>query len=89
LRNEPESLNEKAHGNVEELGELPRMSLAGGFVQVSGSGDRFLNRGREGGRPQFPESAPEILPGIRKRVLRKFLYSLIYSGAIRTTAMIA
>ena len=28
---------------------------------------------------QFPESAPEILPGIRKRVLRKFPYSLIYT----------
>jgi plasmid stabilization system protein ParE len=28
---------------------------------------------------QFPQWAPEILPGIRKRVLRKFPYSLIYT----------
>jgi plasmid stabilization system protein ParE len=28
---------------------------------------------------QFPESAEEIRPGIRKRILRKFRYSLIYS----------
>mgnify|MGYP005865181865 FL=1 len=28
---------------------------------------------------QFPESAQEIRPGIRKRVLRKFRYSLVYS----------
>ncbi|MBA5865202.1 MAG: type II toxin-antitoxin system RelE/ParE family toxin [Nitrospira sp. CR1.3] len=28
---------------------------------------------------QFPESAQEIRPGIRKRVLRSFRYSLIYA----------
>ena len=28
---------------------------------------------------QSPESAAEILPGIRKRALRKFRYSLIYT----------
>jgi plasmid stabilization system protein ParE len=28
---------------------------------------------------QFPESAPEILPGIRRRNLQKFPYSLFYS----------
>ena len=28
---------------------------------------------------QFPEAAPEIVPGIRKYRLRKFRYSLIYS----------
>lgn len=28
---------------------------------------------------QFPESAAEIRPGIRKCILRKFRYSLIYS----------
>ena len=28
---------------------------------------------------QFPESAAEIRPGIRKRILRKFRYSLIYT----------
>lgn len=28
---------------------------------------------------QFPESAEEVRPGIRKRILRKFRYSLIYS----------
>ena len=29
--------------------------------------------------PQYPESGEEIRPGIRKRILRKFRYSLIYS----------
>ncbi len=28
---------------------------------------------------QFPESAAEIMPGIRGRILRKFHYSLIYT----------
>lgn len=28
---------------------------------------------------QFPELAAEILPGIRRRILRKFRYSLIYT----------
>ncbi len=28
---------------------------------------------------QFPESAQELLPGIRKHTLRKFRFSLIYS----------
>jgi plasmid stabilization system protein ParE len=28
---------------------------------------------------EFPDSGPEILPGIRKRVLHTFRYSLIYS----------
>ncbi len=28
---------------------------------------------------QFPESAPEIRPSIRKHLLQKFRYSLIYS----------
>ena len=28
---------------------------------------------------QFPESSVEIMPGIRKRLLRKFQYSLIYT----------
>ncbi len=27
----------------------------------------------------FPEAAPEILPGMRRQLLRKFRYSLIYS----------
>ena len=49
-------------------------------LRASGLGRRFL---AEVGRAedliaQFPESAPEILPGIRKRVLRKFPYSLIW-----------
>ena len=47
-------------------------------LRASGLGRRFL---AEVGRAedliaQFPESAPEISPGIRKRVLRKFPYSL-------------
>ncbi|MCA9473224.1 MAG: type II toxin-antitoxin system RelE/ParE family toxin [Nitrospira sp.] len=28
---------------------------------------------------QFPESGKEVRPGIRKRMLRKFRYSLVYS----------
>ena len=28
---------------------------------------------------QFPESAAEIMPGIRRRIFRKFQYSLIYT----------
>src|SRR5438445_249690 len=43
-------------------------------LRASGLGRRFLAEVRraEDLIAQFPESAPEILPGIRKRVLRKF-----------------
>lgn len=46
-----------------------------------GLGQRFLEEIRRGGLhlASFPESAPEIGPGIRKYVIRKFRFSLIYS----------
>ena len=50
-------------------------------LQAVGLGRRFFAeiRRAESLIARFPESAPEIAPGIRKRVLRKFRYSLIYS----------
>jgi len=50
-------------------------------LRASGLGRRFFSEvlRAEHFIAQFPESAPEILPGIRKRILRKFPYSLIYA----------
>ena len=50
-------------------------------LQAKGLGRRFYAeiRRAEHLMAQFPESAREIRPGIRKRILRKFRYSLIYS----------
>ena len=50
-------------------------------LRANGLGRRFFTEVQtaENLLAQFPESAPEILPGIRKRVLRKFPYSLIYT----------
>ena len=50
-------------------------------IQAIGLGRRFFAEVRraESLIARFPESAPEIAPGIRKRILRKFRYSLIYS----------
>ncbi len=50
-------------------------------LQAKGLGRRFFVEVRraESLIAQFPEAAQEIRPGIRKRVLRKFRYSLIYS----------
>ena len=50
-------------------------------LQAPGLGRRFFAEVRraENRIAQFPESAPEIAPGIRKCVLRKFRYSLICS----------
>ncbi|THJ23679.1 MAG: type II toxin-antitoxin system RelE/ParE family toxin [Nitrospira sp. CG24D] len=50
-------------------------------LQAQGLGRRFFNeiRRAENRIAQFPESAVEIRPGIRKRTLRTFRYSLIYS----------
>lgn len=50
-------------------------------LRVKGLGRRFFAEVRraESLIMQFPESAEEIRPGIRKRLLRKFRYSLIYS----------
>lgn len=50
-------------------------------LRAKGLGRRLLAEVRraESLIAQFPESAEEIRPGIRKRTLRKFQYSLIYS----------
>lgn len=50
-------------------------------LRATGLGRRFFAEVRraESLIVQFPESAEEIRPGIRKRILRQFRYSLIYS----------
>jgi plasmid stabilization system protein ParE len=50
-------------------------------LRAQGLGRRFFAEVRraESLLAQFPESAEEIRPSIRKRMLRKFRYSLIYS----------
>ncbi len=50
-------------------------------LRAHGLGRRFFAEVRRAQNliAQFPESAAEILPGIRKRVLRKFRYSIIYA----------
>lgn len=50
-------------------------------LRAKGLGRRFFTEVRraESLIAQYPESAREILPGIRKRVLRKFRYALMYS----------
>ncbi len=49
--------------------------------RVPGLGRRFYAEVRRAENlvAQFPESGQEVLPGIRKRTLRKFRFSLIYS----------
>src|SRR6185437_2309058 len=50
-------------------------------LQAQGLGRRFFAeiRRAEDRILQFPQSAQEIRPGIRKTILRTFQYSLIYS----------
>ncbi len=50
-------------------------------LRANGLGRRFFAEARRAEKliSQFPESAEEIRPGIRMRVLQKFRYSLIYS----------
>ncbi len=50
-------------------------------LRTKGLGRRLLAeiRRAESLIAEFPESSEEIRPGIRKRLLRKFRYSLIYS----------
>ncbi len=50
-------------------------------LRVPGLGRRFYTEVQTAERriAQFPESAFEVLPGIRKHPLRKFRFSLIYS----------
>jgi plasmid stabilization system protein ParE len=58
---------------LNEVGYLER--------RVPGMGRRFYAeiRRAEGLIARFPESAQEVLPGIRRHILRKFRFSLIYS----------
>ena len=50
-------------------------------LRAAGLGRRFFEEVRRAENliAQFPESAAEILPGIRRWPLRKFPYSLIYA----------
>jgi toxin ParE1/3/4 len=50
-------------------------------LRAKGLGRRFFREVRraEGVIAQFPESGEEILPGIRKTMVRKFRLSLIYA----------
>jgi toxin ParE1/3/4 len=50
-------------------------------VRAQGLGRRFLEEVKRGESHivQFPEAGEEVRPGIRKRLLRTFRYSLIYS----------
>ena len=50
-------------------------------LRANGLGRRLFAEVRRAEKliSQYPESAEEIRPGIRKRILRKFRYSLIYS----------
>ena len=54
-----------------------------GYLELRGKdlGRRFFAEVRraESLIVQFPEATEEIRPGIRKRILQKFRYSLIYS----------
>lgn len=72
----PVSYHEAAEGEL--LSEIGYLEL-----RADGLGRRFFAEVRRAENliAQFPESAAEILPGIRKRVLRKFRCSLIYTIA--------
>jgi hypothetical protein len=50
-------------------------------LRAKGLGQRFFAEVQRAEKiiSQFPESAEEIRPGIRKRVLRTFRYSIVYS----------
>ena len=50
-------------------------------LRANGLGLRFFAEVQRAEKliSQYPESAEEIRPGIRKRTLQKFRYSLIYS----------
>ena len=54
-----------------------------GYLELRGNGlgRRFFAEVQRAEKltSQYPESAEEIRPGIRKRTLQKFRYSLIYS----------
>ena len=70
----PVRYHEAAEGELlDEIGYLE--------LQAKGLGQRFFAEVRrtESLIAQFPQSAEEIRPGVRKRILRKIRYSLIYS----------
>jgi plasmid stabilization system protein ParE len=50
-------------------------------LRAKGLGRRFFADVRRAEEPmaRFPEAAPEIRPGIRRRMLQKFPYSLFYT----------
>jgi toxin ParE2 len=50
-------------------------------LQVAGLGRRFYAEVQRADHliAQFPESGPELSPGIRKHIVRTFPFSLIYS----------
>lgn len=65
-----------------EAAEEELLNAAGYLeLQTKGLGRRFLMEVRkaEGLIAQLPLAAAEVRPGIRKRLLRKFRYPLIYS----------
>jgi hypothetical protein len=70
----PVSYHEAAEDEL--LAEIGYLEL-----RANGLGRRFFAevQGAEKLIAQFPESAKEILPGIRRCVLQRFSYSLIYT----------
>ena len=54
-----------------------------GYLELrrEGLGRRLLAeiRRAESSLAEFPESSPEIRPGIRKQLIRKFRYALVYT----------
>jgi hypothetical protein len=68
--------------NYHEAAENELLNEIGYLEQRGkGLGRRFLAEISRAERfiAQFPESAQEIQPGIRKHILQKFRYSLIYA----------
>ena len=68
--------------NYHEAAEAELLNEVGYLeLRREGLGRRFLAEVRraENNITQFPLSAEEIRPGIRKRLLNKFRYALIYS----------
>lgn len=60
-------------------------------LRANGLGRRFFAEVQRAEKliAQFPELAVEIIPGIRKRVLRRFRYSLIYTIEGDTVLLLA
>jgi len=60
-------------------------------LRTKGLGKRFFGEIRRAEKiiSKYPESGEEIRPGIRKQVLRKFRYSIIYSTATEGVLVLA